>query len=259
MAGVRSLRPLSSRGDVQGAVGRGSRAAVEALPATLAPDELRLVLIRHGETAWNQAGRIQGQLDLPLNEVGLLQAQAAAACFRPGMIDVLYSSDLQRARQTAAPIAEATGLVPRLDACWRERHFGAFQGQVYGEIAQHHPEVFARLKARDTEQDLGGGECLGQLLARVQGALDEMLARHRGQRVALVSHGGVLDCIYRLAMGLPLNAPRDFPIFNAGINHLRWLDGRWQLLHWGDIAHLVDSRDELDPRARPSSVAGKVG
>ena len=257
--GVRSLKPLSSRGDARGASGRGSRAEVEALPATLAPDEVRLVLVRHGETAWNQAGRIQGQLDQPLNEVGLLQAQATAARFGPGAIDALYSSDLQRATQTAMPIAAAAGVAVQPDPRWRERHFGQFQGQVYADIAQAQPEVFARLKARDTGQELSGGESLTQLLARVSGALSELVARHGGQRVALVSHGGVLDCIYRLATGLALSAPRDFPIFNAGINHLRWLDGRWQVLHWGDIDHLLDSRDELDPRERPAAVAGRVG
>lgn len=253
------MRPLQSSGDAGGATGIGSRVLVEALPAALQPDEVRLTLVRHGETDWNQAGRIQGQLDLPLNAVGLAQARAAATRFAPGSVDVLLSSDLLRAAQTAGPIAQAAGVAVQLGHRWRERHFGAYQGHVYADLAREQPEVFARLKARDTAQDLDGGESLMALMARIRGGITDVLERYRGKRVALVAHGGVLDCIFRLATGLDLAAPRHFPIFNASLNHLRWVDGQWQVLHWADIAHLAESRDEIDPRGRSALVAGKVG
>ncbi|MDO4230714.1 MAG: histidine phosphatase family protein [Lautropia sp.] len=253
------MRPLPSSGDAGGATGIGSPAQIQALPAVLQPDEVRLTLVRHGETDWNQAGRIQGQLDLPLNAVGLAQAHAAASRFALGSVDVLLSSDLLRAVQTAEPIAQAAGVAAQLSSDWRERHFGSYQGQVYADLAREQPEVFARLKARDTAQDLDGGESLTALMARIGSGVADVLVQHRGKRVVLVAHGGVLDCIFRLATGLDLAAPRHFPIFNASLNHLRWQNGQWQVLHWADIAHLVESRDEIDPRERPALVAGKVG
>lgn len=236
--------------------GDGEEAGWAARPAA---DELRLTLVRHGETAWNMDRRIQGQLDLPLNETGVQQALAAAGRFRPGMIDVLYSSDLVRAASTAEPIARAAGVPVQPDQCWRERHFGEFQGWRYQQIADEQPAVFARMEARDPEQDLSGGESLNRFMARVKAGLDALVARHRGQRVVIVSHGGVLDCIYRVATGLPLSAPRSFPVYNASLNHLCWSGGRWQVTDWADIAHLMESRDEIDPRQRRSAAAGKVG
>lgn len=234
-------------------------AGAEAWAMPPAADEMRLTLVRHGETAWNMDRRIQGQLDLPLNKTGLQQAAAAAGRFRPGMIDVLYTSDLVRAVSTAEPIGRAAGVLVQPDVRWRERHFGEFQGWRYQQIADEQPAVFERLDARDPEQDLEGGESLNQLMARVRAGLDELVLRHPGQRVVIVSHGGVLDCIYRVATGLPLSAPRAFPVYNASLNHLLWSKSRWQVMDWADIAHLTDSRDEIDPRARRSAVAGKVG
>ncbi|MDO4906061.1 MAG: histidine phosphatase family protein [Lautropia sp.] len=236
--------------------GLGALTALATLPAA---DETVLLLVRHGETDWNMDRRIQGQLDLPLNDVGEQQAMAAAARFEPGMVDVLYTSDLQRAASTAAPIARRLGLRVWADTCWRERHFGEFQGWRYQQIAEQCPEVFARMEARDPEQDLSGGESLDAFMQRVRAGLAQIVARHLGQRVVLVSHGGVLDCIYRQATGILLSAPRSFPVYNASLNSLRWKDGRWQVEVWADIGHLVDSRDELDPRQRASQRAGRIG
>ncbi|MDO5103594.1 MAG: histidine phosphatase family protein [Lautropia sp.] len=247
-------RPVVAGPEVAGVL---ADAAAWAMPP--AADEIRLTLVRHGETAWNMERRIQGQLDLPLNDTGLQQAEAAAGRFGPGMIDVLYTSDLMRAVSTAEPIGRAAGVAVQLDVCWRERHFGAFQGWRYQQIADEQPAVFARLDARDPAQDLSGGESLTQLMARVKAGLAALVSRHPGQRVVIVSHGGVLDCIYRVATGLPLTAPRSFPVYNASLNHLLWSDGRWQVMDWADIAHLTGSRDEIDPRERRSAMAGKVG
>ncbi len=85
------------------------------------------------------------------------------------------------------------------------------------------------------------------------------MQRYRGQRVVVVSHGGVLDAIYRLVTGKPVSEPRDFPIHNACICQLRWQAGRWEILQWADIAHLVASRDEIDPRQRPAALLGRIG
>ena len=237
----------------------GSAPLLPGLETGALPDGVRLVLVRHGETDWNMARRIQGQLDEPLNETGRQQAEAAASRFAPGMVDVVYCSDLGRAAQTAAPIGAVTGAPVQPQTVWRERHFGRFQGMRYAEIAETEPAVFARLEARDPSLDLDGGESLMQVRARIDEALRALVARHVGQRVVVVSHGGVLDAIYRLVTGKPVADPRDFPIHNACICLLRWQAGQWQIGRWADIDHLLDSRDEIDPRSRPAALLGRIG
>ena len=237
----------------------GVAPALEGLEVGALPDGVRLVLVRHGETDWNMVRRIQGQLDEPLNAVGVQQAQAAAARFAPGMVDAIHCSDLLRASQTAAEIGAVTGVPVVPEAFWRERHFGRFQGWVYADIQRDDPETYRRIEARDPDLDLQGGESLMQVRARIEAALAELVQRYRGQRVVVVSHGGVLDAIYRLVTGKPVSDPRDFPIHNACICQLCWQAGRWEILQWADIAHLVASRDEIDPRQRPAALLGRIG
>ena len=225
----------------------------------LAQNGVRLVLVRHGETDWNMVRRIQGQLDEPLNAVGVQQAKAAAARFAPGMVDAIHCSDLLRASETAAEIGAVTGVPVVAETVWRERHFGRFQGWVYADIQREDPETYRRIEARDPDLDLQGGESLMQVRARIEAALAGLVQRYRGQRVVVVSHGGVLDAIYRLVTGKPVSEPRDFPIHNACICQLRWQAGRWEILQWADIAHLVASRDEIDPRQRPAALLGRIG
>lgn len=241
------------------AASEGVAPALEGLEAGTLPDGVRLVLVRHGETDWNMVRRIQGQLDEPLNAVGVQQAKAAAARFAPGMVDAIHCSDLLRASQTAAEIGAVTGVPVVPEAVWRERHFGRFQGWVYADIQREDPETYRRIEARDPDLDLQGGESLMQVRARIEAALAGLVQRYRGRRVVVVSHGGVLDAIYRLVTGKPVSEPRDFLIHNACICQLRWQAGCWEILQWADIAHLVASRDEIDPRQRPAALLGRIG
>lgn len=207
--------------------------------------DTRLIIVRHGETEWNAAGRIQGHLDSPLDEEGREQAVAVARRLAPEPIDALYSSDLGRACQTAAPIAAATMLDVVTDPRLRERNLGLFQGITFDEARARHPELFARYKARDLHVDFATGESLLALRDRVAGVLAEIAGRHPGGTVVVVTHGGVLDQVYRLATGLPLEAPRDFEIENASLNHLRWDGTRLHLEHWGDVSHHAHGSEEF--------------
>lgn len=218
-----------------------------------------LILLRHGETAWNRERRIQGQLDTPLNDEGLRQARAAArrlaaeashwalddprAQGRP----VMLSSDLTRCRQTAEPIASALGLDFALDARLRERAYGVFEGRTWPEIRRDDAERFDRWQSRDPDFDAGGGESLRRFAARVEGTLFDLAVRHRGRTLVLVTHGGVLDVVNRLCRGLTLEAPRDFEIPNASLNRIRFDGERFELRVWGDVAHWTVSLDELGP------------
>lgn len=205
-----------------------------------------LLAVRHGETAWNVAGRLQGQLDLPLNDAGHAQAAQTAAALAGEPLAAVYASDLARAWDTAVPIAAVQGLAAQPEPGLRERHFGHWQGATRAEIAGRSPQDAAHLKARTPDHVPDGGESLRALAARVQATVDRLAARHVGQTVVLVTHGGVLDVLYRLAHGLPLNAPRGWDVPNAGLNRLCWTAGQLRVEGWGDVAHLmVEARDEL--------------
>lgn len=206
----------------------------------------RLCLVRHGETAWNTERRLQGHIDIPLNDNGLAQAEATARSLHGAAFAALYSSDLQRARQTAAAITRHHGLDAAPDQRLRERHYGFFQGLTYEEAARRHPEFYRRFKARDPELAFPEcGESLGTFAARVRAALNEIAARHAGDTVLVVTHGGVLDIAHRLATGKPLDSARDFAIPNAALNWIEHEAGHWRLLAWADERHLQAALDEL--------------
>lgn len=209
---------------------------------------LEILLVRHGETEWNSQRRIQGQLDVPLNATGREQARSLAARLAGVAIDAVYASDLARARQTAEPVAEALGLPLRLDERLRERHFGGLQGRYYEELQRDAPQVHERMRARDLDFDLDGGETLPRFHRRVCDAFADLAARHPQGRIVVVSHGGVLDCLYRLAGAIPLEAPRTWSLFNASLNTLAWADGACRLVSWGEVAHLPAPADEIDTR-----------
>ena len=206
----------------------------------------RICLIRHGETQWNTERRLQGQIDIELNRNGLAQAEAAARSLERDRFSALYSSDLARAAQTAAAISRHHALPTRTDDRLRERHFGFFQGLTYDEAERRHPEFYKRFQARDTALAFEeSGESLDVFAARVRSVMDDIAHAHAGATVLVVTHGGVLDVVYRLSTGRPLQAPRDFRIPNAAFNWVEHQDGKWRLITWADERHLGAALDEL--------------
>ncbi len=206
----------------------------------------RILAIRHGETAWNRATRIQGHIDIPLNEMGLLQASRVAAALEHETIDVIYSSDLTRARQTAEAVAQATGAPLKLDAELRERAFGSFEGLTYDEITARWPEQAERWRRRDLSFAAEGGETIPDFYARCVGAVLRLAQAHPGQTLVIVAHGGVMDCLYRAGSRLPLEAPRSWTLGNATINRLLYSQEGLTVVGWNDDFHLENlSLDEL--------------
>jgi probable phosphoglycerate mutase len=208
----------------------------------------RICLVRHGETAWNAERRLQGHIDVPLNPRGLSQAEATARSLtRAGeRFAALYSSDLQRARQTADAVARTQGIAATHDARLRERHYGVLQGLTFDEAERQQPQAWQHFKRRDPQMALdGGGESLVGLAARVRAALEEIAGRHAGEQVVVVTHGGVLDIAHRLATGKSLQGVRDFAIPNAALNWIEHCAGSWKLLAWADETHLSGALDEL--------------
>ena len=199
------------------------------------------LLLRHGETVWNRAGRLQGWQDSPLSEAGCVQAEALAARLADEPVDLLVASDLGRTRETAAPIAARLGLDVVSDAGLRERCYGELEGLTWAEIEHAHPRAYARLVARDADYVVAGGESATQFRARVVAALERLAREHPGASVAVVTHGGVLGVVYRWAKDIPLEMPRTFSVPNGGVNRVGIERRSWSIDAWAETAHLPDA------------------
>ena len=200
----------------------------------------RILAIRHGETAWNVDTRLQGHLDIPLNDMGLRQAKnLARALSEREVVDAIYASDLSRAHATAQSIAQAMGRTVSTHVGLRERHFGVFQGRTFDEVEAELPEHAWHWRKRTPDwAPPEGGESLLALRERIVSTVDELAARHAGQQIVLVAHGGVLDILYRAATRLDLQAPRTWQLTNTAVNRLLWTSQGLSLVGWGDTSHL---------------------
>ena len=209
------------------------------------------IFIRHGETDWNRQQRFQGQIDIALNELGHTQAQRLGERLAREPTDHLISSDLQRAQQTAAPLAAAWQTAPTLMPGLREQCFGVLEGLDVPTIKARHPDLWTQWLEHRADFALPGGESLRQFHTRVVDAVKALADAHPGRRVTVVTHGGVLDMLWRTAHGLPLDGLRRCDIPNTGLNHLRWRQGTLDIVRWADASHL----DGLP--AQPSTAAGE--
>ena len=200
-----------------------------------------LILIRHGETDWNRELRFQGHVDVPLNAVGLEQAQRLAGRLASEPAHGVYASDLLRTQQTAQPLSQQLGLPVLPEMALREQSFGRVDGMRVDDIKAQHPEAWAGWLRFHEDFCMPGGETTRQFHARVMAAVGRIAADHRHETLVVVTHGGVLDMVYRTAKSLGLNGPRQSDIPNAGINRVKVnADGGVEIMVWADIAHLAD-------------------
>jgi 2,3-bisphosphoglycerate-dependent phosphoglycerate mutase len=209
----------------------------------LNPPTTELVFIRHGETDWNRQQRFQGQIDVPLNALGHAQAARLGARLAAHKPDAFFSSDLLRTRETSAPLAAAWQMQPQLAQGLREQHFGIFEGLDVPTIKAQHAALWQAWLEHDASFALPQGESLQQFHRRVIDTVRELAQGQAGRKLTLVTHGGVLDMLWRTAHGLPLSGLRDCEIPNTGINVLRWRggskDGTLEVASWADAEHLV--------------------
>ena len=209
------------------------------------------MLLRHGRTADNHGGRIQGQLDTPLDEVGRRQAAATAPLLAAAAPGVLLSSDLSRARDTALVLADCTGLVPVLDPRLRELHLGTWQGLTSQEARDAHPDEHAAWRAgRDLPR--GGGETYQQAGARAVACLQEQLgAVPPGGSLVAVTHGGTARAVIGLLLDLP--APSWGRLVALG-------NARWSVLVEGDAGWRLEQHNTgADAGAGPPNPASHGG
>ena len=203
--------------------------------------ETTLVLIRHGETEWNRNGRYQGHADSPLTTRGLAQARAVAYALDGERFDAFYSSDLGRAKRTASIIADKVGRRFLTDSRLREQHYGLMQGHDGKGARELDPGFFKSLSSGDADYVPKGGESRRQRHERAIEALADIAGRHQGGMILVVTHGGIVDSLFRETLGIPHDSPRRYSLYNAAVNRFGYVDGSWTLRLWGEVSHLANA------------------
>lgn len=212
-----------------------------------------LLLVRHGETAWNRARRWQGQHDLPLTAVGDAQAVATARRLMVERPVSLYSSDLIRARRTADVIAGACSLEVQLDPGLREVDVGSWVGLTSDEAATRFPDGHARWVSGGTGWD--DGETYPAMAERVVAAIGEIAGRYAAQdRVIIVTHGGPIRAAAAHAVALVGDGRRRLAAGpNASLTTIEVRDDGWRLVAYNDAGHIATISEHVpDPAGEPA-------
>ena len=208
----------------------------------------RFCLVRHGETSWNAERRLQGHTDIDLNDRGKKQADQMALALKTIDLkfDVFYTSDLKRAVKTAHAIEKRFGVNAIKEAALRERNLGALQGLTIDDAPHIKPQLWDIHLKRDTEHELEGGESIKQFAKRIHDALENIKNSNSGT-ILLVSHGGALDMMYRLASGQSLESEKAVSVPNASLNWISHDGVSWKVDRWADTSHLealaLDNQD----------------
>lgn len=203
---------------------------------------IELIAVRHGETDFNAERRMQGHLDVPLSVTGRVQAQAAAARLADEPIDKIYSSDLQRALETARIIREGREIELVTDLRLREFHMGTFQGMTLSEAREKHGDAWERFFIHDADFALPGGQSRNQKQVEIASFMEEVVRSQAGGRMLVVTHGGILIAMLRHVLGIPASHYFRVSIENTGIQRFRYKNATWQLVSWGEVDHLTVTR-----------------
>ncbi len=202
---------------------------------------VRVLLVRHGETVWNQENRWQGQADTPLSETGYDQARQLAHRLqneeRP--IRAIYTSDLSRARDTADILGQVLGVTPLFQAAWREMDIGTWSGLTTSEVATRHAEEWARLRQGE-DLPRGGGETFAQFQGRLLQSSQRLVRDHRGEQIIVVTHGGAVRAFLLHCRGLDMNQFGQIEkIGNTGVSEVSLFpNGETEIHSINSIVHL---------------------
>ena len=199
-------------------------------------------MVRHGQSAGNAEGRFGGQGPTPLSDLGRTQAEVTARHLAAEGIDAIYSSDLERAVQTAEPLAELLGLSVNATKAFRERNVGVLEGLTFNESRENHPKDFFALVNRNVHHVITRGESYRHLLRRATTELWDILRRHQGERVAIFSHTGAICFMTLHLMGAIRRDTKSTPWIvtsNCGINRFEIRSRRnIKVLAVNDTRHL---------------------
>ena len=199
----------------------------------------QIILIRHGQTEWNAAGRFQGQLNSNLSAQGRAQASALGSYLSRGALDHIYASDLDRAHQTATILAELHTLQVSTDPRLGERAMGVFEGNTRPDIENQYPQAWRDYKSLDPDYEIeGGGESIHHVESRAFACLHELTERHSGETIGCVSHGGLIRIVLKSILGIPFQTATRFRVQNTSVHHLEYDESGWAVKTLGSVAHL---------------------
>jgi len=198
---------------------------------------IRWVLVRHGETEWNFAGKIQGHTDVPLSETGWAQAAAVAEALSGMTMDAVFSSDLKRASETAHQITDGRGIEIRFTDKLRELNYGAWEGLSEDDVMRKFPEEYSTWRQGRPSFAAPGGETWFQLMERVRSFVQETAARVTNGNILLVGHGGSIRALGVSLLGFPVEACGIMSVSKAGISIIDWDGTSVSLVVWNDTSH----------------------
>ena len=206
----------------------------------------KITMVRHGETDWNIAMRLQGMQNSELTKKGIEQAKQAAEALRNKNFDKIISSDLKRAMETAEIINKLQDVPLEKNVSIRERNFGIMEGLTREEIMDRFPETYQGYMQRKDTYPVPEGESLVDFYARVTTGMQQIVRENEGKHLLIITHGGVLDCMMRMIFDYPLSAPRRFSIYNASVNEFSVNEGQWQLDSWGIIEFQKENTQSIE-------------
>ncbi len=204
-------------------------------------ERMRLLLVRHGQTSWNDSGRAQGHTDILLDPTGLEQARLIGDSFSSGIVNRVLSSDLNRSLETARCIALASGIELEIRQDLRERCFGEWEGLPFSEVSKNLYERAQGLGTSQQEVRPPAGESFLDVWSRLDAVHDEL--RDSNDDIAIVSHGGALSLLLAKLLRGTLDTSRAFRFGNTGITELeRRNDGLFLISRYNDTSHLASAR-----------------
>lgn len=198
-----------------------------------------IIIIRHGETEWNQTGRFQGHSDVPLSETGRAQAEALGRNLALDHVDAIYASDLIRAMETAAPIAARFGLTVTSDPLLRELNFGAWEGRSFSDVNAENPDAMKQFYNDPERADIPNSEPFPDFQKRVAGRVRAIAAEQRGKRVVIVSHGASIRILLTDILAMPIRSIWHISQLNTAVNKIRFEDDGFAVVTlMNDTSHL---------------------
>ncbi len=200
---------------------------------------MRIVLVRHGQTTANAENRFQGQIDFPLNELGVQQAERLAGQLNKYNPYRIFTSDLRRSIQTAEPTARLLCLKPEQSPIFREYSWGELEGLSWAEIKERYPALFSRLRRDLRSAAIPNQEPLNIFRKRVQKGLSMLLSSGGSQTVVLVGHGRYLNAMVVEYLGLDFNGPWPFSFASAAVTVLEEVAERRRIIRFNEDFHLT--------------------
>jgi broad specificity phosphatase PhoE len=202
----------------------------------------RLLLVRHGQSEWNAAGRIQGQVDIKLDETGRQQAELIADRLAVEPVAAIYSSPLQRAKVTADVIAARFNLPVTLDSRLMEYDFGVISGSTWHDVVENHPEFASRWLEDPWAVAVADSEGRVNFAARVMSAVQDITAQYPAEQVVVVAHGGTFGVYLTAMLGLDLNRRHPFHFGNTSLNLVEVRDGAFHIHYLNNTCHLLNGQ-----------------